>query len=82
MCKNKYVSHIGPRPRGLGFTEQLNRPQNMFIAQCTHYSYLVFVSFLKKKRIRNPNLQYRKAKEPTVKLNGLAESFNSKVVRP
>ena len=33
------------------------------------------VSVLKKKRIRNPSLQYRLAKEPTVKLNGLTKKF-------
>ena len=31
------------------------------------------VSVLKKKRIHNPSLQYRKAKEPAVKLNGLTK---------
>ena len=30
-------------------------------------------AFSKKKRILNPNLQYRKAKEPTVRLHGLTE---------
>ena len=35
----------------------------------------VAVIFLKKKRILDPNSQYRKAKEPTVKLNGLTEKF-------
>ena len=40
------------------------------------------VSVLKKKQVRNPSLQYRKAKELTVKLIGLTSSFNSKVLRP
>ena len=38
----------------------------------------MIVSVLKKKRIHNPNLQYRKAKEPTVKLNGLTKKVELK----
>ena len=34
------------------------------------------------KTFSNPQWQYRKATEPTVRLNGLMKNFNLKVVRP
>ena len=39
-----------------------------------HTYIFVIVSVLKKKSNHDPILQYRKAKEPTVKLNGLVKT--------
>ena len=51
------------------FTIQLIRSGNF--SWLLHLPGTAPVSVLKKKQNHDPSLQYRKAKEPTVKLNGL-----------
>ena len=70
--------------RGMGLNLFLLFECNTYVRHTVYKSISIgLVSVLKKKQIYNPSLRYRKAKELTVKLNGLTKKvLDSKVLRP